>query len=95
VTEFEALFSESTARALVAVPRSEAVRFTDLCTAQGVPALAIGQTAETCAPGAGAPTGDLPDDHVHAPAVEVAGLFTLSLAEARLAHESTLPGIFG
>jgi phosphoribosylformylglycinamidine synthase len=95
VTPFEALFSESTARAVVAVPRSEAVRFEDLCTAQGVPALAIGATAETCSPGAGAPTQDAPEQHVHAPAVEVTGLFTLPLAEARAAHEATLPRHFG
>ncbi|HET7477836.1 MAG TPA: phosphoribosylformylglycinamidine synthase subunit PurL [Dermatophilaceae bacterium] len=34
VTPFEALFSESTARAVVAVPRSEEVRFTDMCSAR-------------------------------------------------------------
>jgi phosphoribosylformylglycinamidine synthase len=95
VTPFEALLSESTARALVAVPRSEEVRFEDLCTAQGVPLLKIGVTAETCTPGAGAPTADLPDDHVHAPAVEVTGLFTLPLTEARAASEATLPHYFG
>ncbi len=94
VTPFEALFSESTARAIVAVPRSEEVRFEDLCTAQGVPALRLGATAETCTPGAGAATGDLPDDHVHAPAVEVRGIFTLPLSEAREAHEATLPHYF-
>jgi phosphoribosylformylglycinamidine synthase subunit PurL len=35
VDAFTALFSESTARAVVAVPRSEEVRFTDMCTARG------------------------------------------------------------
>jgi phosphoribosylformylglycinamidine synthase len=95
VTPFEALFSESTARAVVAVPRSEEVRFEDLCTAQGVPVLKIGTTAETCTPGAGAPTQDLPEDHVHAAAVEVTGLFTLPLAEAREVFEGTLPRYFG
>ncbi|MEE6281873.1 phosphoribosylformylglycinamidine synthase subunit PurL [Georgenia sp. MJ170] len=39
-----ALFSESGARALVAVPRSQEVRLQDLCTARGVPALKIGTT---------------------------------------------------
>ena len=71
VTPFEALFSESTARVLVAVPRSEEVRLVDLCTARGVPALRLGETAESCSPGAGTPTDDA--DHVHGPAVEVAG----------------------
>jgi phosphoribosylformylglycinamidine synthase len=32
---FTALFSESAARAVVAVPRTEEVRFTDMCTARG------------------------------------------------------------
>lgn len=39
---FTALFSESQARALVAVPRSEEVRFTDMCTARGFAHLRIG-----------------------------------------------------
>ena len=93
VTPFEALFSESTARVLVAVPRSEEVRLVDLCTARGVPALRLGETAESCSPGAGTPVDEA--DHVHGPAVEVQGLFTLPLAEAREAHEATLPHYFG
>ncbi|GEK20248.1 phosphoribosylformylglycinamidine synthase subunit PurL [Cellulomonas xylanilytica] len=93
VTPFEALFSESTARALVAVPRSEEVRLVDLCTARGVPALRLGETAESCSPGAGTPSDAA--DHVHGPAVEVQGVFTLPLAEAREAHEATLPRWFG
>ncbi|NLE72830.1 MAG: phosphoribosylformylglycinamidine synthase subunit PurL, partial [Actinomycetales bacterium] len=44
VTPFEALFAESAARALVAVPRTEEVRFADVCTGRGVPALRIGTT---------------------------------------------------
>jgi phosphoribosylformylglycinamidine synthase subunit PurL len=95
LTPFELLFSESTARALVAVPRGEGVRLEDLCTAQGVPVLKIGETAEACTPGAGAPVDELPADHVHAAAVEVQGLFTLPLAEAREAFEGTLPHYFG
>jgi phosphoribosylformylglycinamidine synthase len=93
VTPFEALFSESTARVLVAVPRSEEVRLVDLCTARGVPALRLGETAESCSPGAGTPVDAA--DHVHGPAVEVQGLFTLPLADARAAHEATLPHWFG
>lgn len=93
VTPFEALFSESTARVLVAVPRSEEVRLVDLCTARGVPALRLGETAESCSPGAGTPTDGA--DHVHGPAVEVQGIFTLPLTEAREAHEATLPHYFG
>ncbi|MFC8193509.1 phosphoribosylformylglycinamidine synthase subunit PurL [Cellulomonas sp. NPDC057328] len=93
VTPFEALFSESTARALVAVPRSEEVRFADLCTARGVPVIRLGETAETCSPGAGTVAGD--PDHAHEAAVEIAGLFTLPLSEAREVWEGTLPRLFG
>jgi phosphoribosylformylglycinamidine synthase II len=39
---FVALFSESAGRAIVAVPRSEEVRFTDMCTARGFPHARIG-----------------------------------------------------
>jgi phosphoribosylformylglycinamidine synthase len=39
---FVALFSESTGRAIVSVPRSEEVRFTDMCAARGLPAARIG-----------------------------------------------------
>jgi len=93
LTPFEALFSESQARAIVAVPRSEEVRLQDLCTARGVPTLRLGETAETCTPGAGTPADEA--DHTHAPAVEVRGLFTLPLDEARDVWESTLPRLFG
>ncbi|MDM8084443.1 phosphoribosylformylglycinamidine synthase subunit PurL [Cellulomonas cellasea] len=95
VTPFAALFSESGARALVAVPRSEEVRFTDLCTARGVPALRLGITAETCAAGAGATAAAHDDQHAHVPAVEVEGLFTLPLDEARTISAQTLPAYFG
>ncbi|WP_315094760.1 phosphoribosylformylglycinamidine synthase subunit PurL [uncultured Cellulomonas sp.] len=93
VSPFEALFSESTARVLVAVPRSEEVRLVDLCTARGVPTLRLGETAESCSPGAGTPVDE--SEHVHGPAVEVQGLFTLPLPEAREVFEATLPHWFG
>uniref|UniRef100_UPI00300EDC06 AIR synthase-related protein n=1 Tax=Streptomyces lavendofoliae TaxID=67314 RepID=UPI00300EDC06 len=35
-------FSESAGRAVVAVPRSEELRFTDMCGARGLPATRIG-----------------------------------------------------
>src|SRR5699024_8144420 len=54
-----ALFSESSARALVAVPRSEEERFTSMCAARGFPALRIGIT----------------DDAGGDPALEVQGWF--------------------
>jgi phosphoribosylformylglycinamidine synthase len=85
VTPFEALFSESTARAVVAVPRSEEVRFVDLCTARGVPALRIGVTDDVVADDA---------EPGHGAALEVDGLFRVSLAELAHAGAATLPQHF-
>ncbi|SCK38667.1 phosphoribosylformylglycinamidine synthase subunit PurL [Streptomyces sp. WMMB 322] len=42
ISPFAFLFSESQGRALVAVPRSEEVRFNDMCGARGLPAARIG-----------------------------------------------------
>ena len=42
IDPFVFLFSESQGRALVAIPRSEEVRFTDMCAARGMPAARIG-----------------------------------------------------
>ncbi|WP_019547973.1 phosphoribosylformylglycinamidine synthase subunit PurL [Streptomyces sulphureus] len=42
VDPFVFLFSESQGRALVAIPRSEEVRFNDMCAARGMPAARIG-----------------------------------------------------
>jgi phosphoribosylformylglycinamidine synthase len=39
---FVALFSESAGRAVVAVPRSEELRFTDMCRFRGLPVARIG-----------------------------------------------------
>ena len=86
VTPFEALFSESTARALVAVPRGEEQRLVDACTARGVALLKLGVVG-SAEPESGA--GDAEESLV------VDGLFTVPLSEAREAFEGTLPAIFG
>ncbi len=39
---FVALFSESAGRVLVALPRSEETRFTEMCTVRGLPWTRIG-----------------------------------------------------
>ncbi|MGN6610915.1 MAG: phosphoribosylformylglycinamidine synthase subunit PurL [Angustibacter sp.] len=80
IDPFVALFSESTARAIVAVPRSEEVRFTDMCTARGVPHLRIGV---------------VDDGEAGAAVLDVQGQFTVSLDELREVHERTLPDAFG
>ena len=72
---FVGLFSESAARAIVAVPRSEEVRFTDMCTARGFAHHRVGVTD-----GSG-------DDAV----LEVQGQFSVTLAELRTAWSATLP----
>jgi phosphoribosylformylglycinamidine synthase len=83
-----ALFSESGARALVAVPREEDVKFLRLCEGRGVTVARIGVTdrgaivLDTEATDAGA-------------ALEVQDLFTLSLAELQSASRSTMVDHFG
>jgi phosphoribosylformylglycinamidine synthase len=46
IDAFTALFSESTGRAVVSVPRSEEVRFTDMCSARGFAHARIGVVDE-------------------------------------------------
>lgn len=81
VDPFVALFSESSGRVLVAVPRTEESRFTAMCEARGLPAARIG-VVDHGAGGAG-------------PAIEVQGLFTVTLEELRRTSEGVLPGLFG
>ncbi|WP_210604637.1 phosphoribosylformylglycinamidine synthase subunit PurL [Brevibacterium oceani] len=76
---FTALFSESTARAIVAVPRSEEVRFKDMCTARRFPFVRIGMTD----------AGD-PD-----PSLDIVDHFSIGLTELGRAHEGTLAERFG
>ncbi|MDK8346245.1 phosphoribosylformylglycinamidine synthase subunit PurL [Brevibacterium sp. UMB1308A] len=76
---FTALFSESTARAIVAVPRSEEVRFKDMCTARGFAFARIGMTD------AG------PSDSA---SLELVDHFSLPLDELASAHGGTLPRLF-
>jgi phosphoribosylformylglycinamidine synthase len=48
LSAFTFLFSESAGRAVVAVPRSEELRFTDMCGARGLPAARIGVIDGSC-----------------------------------------------
>ena len=73
-----ALFSESAARAIVAVPRSEEVRFTDMCSARGFPHARIGVT----------------DGRGDAALLDVQDQFAVSLGELRTAWTTTLPAAF-
>ena len=76
---FVALFSESAGRAIVAVPRSEEVRFTDMCSARGFPHARIGVT-----------DGTGPDA-----VLDVQGQFSVPLAELRKTWSATLPAALG
>ena len=62
----------------MAVPRSEEVRFTDMCTARGFPHVRIGVTD---GPGQDA-------------VLDVQGQFVVPLAELRAAWSATLPAAF-
>jgi phosphoribosylformylglycinamidine synthase len=75
-----ALFSESTGRVIVTVPREDDVKFRGLCDGRGYPVLRIGVTDTP-------PTGES--------VLEVQGLFTLPLSELRELSTSTLPAVFG
>ena len=79
IDPFVYLFSESQARAIVAVPRSEEVRFTDMCTARAFPHRRIGVVDDG---------GD------GGPALDVQDQFRIPLDELRGAHEATLPARF-
>ncbi len=75
---FVALFSESAGRAVVAVPREEEVRFSDMCTARRFPFVRIGVT------------DGLGEDAV----LDVQGLFSVTLSALREAHTATFPRLF-
>lgn len=74
-----ALFSESTGRVIVSVPREDDVKFRGLCDGRGYPVLRIGVT----------------DAQPDGPTLEVQDLFTVPLAELRDLSTSTLPAAFG
>ena len=76
-----ALFSETTGRVLVTVPREEDVKFRGLCEGRGYPVLRIGVT-DSAADGDPA-------------ALEVQGVFTVPLSELRELSQGTLPAAFG
>jgi phosphoribosylformylglycinamidine synthase len=76
---FVQLYSESAGRVLVTVPRSEELRFTEMCDARGLPCTRIGVTD-------GTGPGRRP---------RRAGPVRPAAAELREAYEGTLPALFG
>ena len=79
VDETAAMFSESQARVLVAVPHEEQVKFNGLCEGRGFPVLRIGVT----------------DGSGENASIEIQDRFTLPLAELGAATRATLPARFG
>ncbi len=76
-----ALFSESTGRVVVTVPREDDVKFRGLCDGRGYPVMRIGVT-------------DVPGDG-DAPALEIQDVFTVTATELRERSQATLPAAFG
>ncbi|WP_458040220.1 MULTISPECIES: phosphoribosylformylglycinamidine synthase subunit PurL [Bacteria] len=75
-----ALFSESTGRVLVSVPREDDVKFQGLCDGRGYPVLRIGVT--DVAPAGGAE-------------LEIQDVFTMGIDELNQLWRGTLPAAFG
>ncbi|MGA0567523.1 phosphoribosylformylglycinamidine synthase subunit PurL [Rathayibacter sp. KR2-224] len=80
VDALTALFSESTGRVLVSVPREDDVKFRGLCDGRDYPVVRIGVTD--------AAVGEQP-------VLEVQDLFTVGLEELRASHQATLAEHFG
>ncbi|MGN8026231.1 phosphoribosylformylglycinamidine synthase subunit PurL [Microbacterium sp. 22242] len=78
-----ALFSESTGRVIVTVPREDDVKFFGLCEGRGYPVLRIGVTDSGSAENGGAAQ------------LEVQDVFTISVDELRETSQRTLPAVFG
>jgi phosphoribosylformylglycinamidine synthase II len=76
-----ALFSESTGRVIVTVPREDDVKFRGLCEGRGYPVLRVGVT-------------DAPGNGEEA-ALEIQDHFTLTVGELRGLSTATLPAAFG
>ena len=85
IDPFVFLLSESTARALVVVPRSEELRFTEMCGARHFPCERIGVVDS----GLGADLGR--DDQVLVIGNVYGDELVLGLDDVREAHEATLP----
>jgi phosphoribosylformylglycinamidine synthase len=79
------LFAESAGRAVVVIPRSEELRFTEMCAARGLPAERVGVVDS----GLGVDSG-FPGEQV----IVMGDYFTLPLKQLRETHEATLPAIF-
>ncbi len=80
IDPFVALFSESSARVLLAVPRTEELRFTEMCTMRRQPWVKVGVVD------ADNPEGQL---------LDIQGVAVIPLSDLRSAWQGTLPTLFG
>lgn len=87
IDPFVQLFAESAGRAVVVLPRSEELRFTEMCAARGVPAHRVGVVDSGLGPDAGFAAGTQ--------VLQFGEFFTVSLDELAAAHTRTLPALFG
>jgi phosphoribosylformylglycinamidine synthase II len=87
VDPFTFCCSESAGRALVVVPRSEELRFTEMCTARGYPLARIGVVDSGLGADAGSGDQVLQLDNVWGESL------TWTLTELRRAHTATLPDL--
>jgi phosphoribosylformylglycinamidine synthase subunit PurL len=78
-----ALFSESTGRVIVSVPREDDVKFQGLCEGRGYPVLRIGVTDARG------------DSAALVSQLDIQDLFAVNLADLQAAHQGTLPARFG
>lgn len=85
IEPFIFLYAESTGRSVVVIPRSEELRFTEMCAARGLPAERVGVVDS----GLGVDSG-FPGEQV----IVMGDYFTLTLEQLRENHEATLPAIF-
>lgn len=82
VDAFTALFSESQTRAVVALPRSEELRFTDMTTARGFPAMRLGVV-------------DAESGGIDVAGPYEGGSFGIGIDELKDAWSSVIPSRFG
>jgi phosphoribosylformylglycinamidine synthase len=86
IDPFVQLFAESAGRAVVVVPRTEELRFSEMCGARGVSAHRVGVVDSALGPDAGYPEGTQ--------VLQFGEYFTITLDELREVHEQTLPALF-
>jgi phosphoribosylformylglycinamidine synthase len=85
IDPFTLLFSESAGRAIVVVPRTEELRFTEMCGARQLPAARIGVVDSGLGPDAGY--------EASTQVLQLSELFTVTLDELHEAHVRTLPAV--